>query len=67
MRLKLCLPFDDMVTFPCRNQKPLNYEIETWQLYNNTKRGKPRSRNQKPLNYEIETTIVFTCPLFRSE
>ena len=40
-----------------RNQKPLNYEIETgfqvsdfvWVEY---------SRNQKPLNYEIETSAV---------
>ena len=39
----------------CRNQKPLNYEIETRGKYH-AEVNFPLCRNQKPLNYEIETS-----------
>ena len=40
--------------FACRNQKPLNYEIETENTISELDTMR-ESRNQKPLNYEIET------------
>ena len=46
-----------------RNQKPLNYEIET--QVPRVRGLKAFSRNQKPLNYEIETMPQVLRYLFR--
>ena len=54
MRLKHLLDEGVPSCFVCRNQKPLNYEIETGRVDESTGAG-AISRNQKPLNYEIET------------
>ena len=54
MRLKRHLLLIQLLYICCRNQKPLNYEIETYK-FEIKAFTKKLSRNQKPLNYEIET------------
>ena len=56
MRLKRFTGFTGATGGYGRNQKPLNYEIET-HLHLLPQQLDSHRRNQKPLNYEIETMI----------